>query len=218
MASFDRLGAWYGRLERWFSGGVMQRARLALVNELAAPRKVLLIGEGPGALVGELAERFPRAQLTCLDISEKLVQQGRAHLDRKGGSVAQCDWIVGDVRTAALSGGPWDLMVTSFVLDCFAEEELAVVVPKLAENLQPGGEWLFVDFQIPQKGGPCRWRAAAVVWLLYRFFRVTTGISATALVPPQPFFARAGLRLVVRRELGWGLVQAEVWRQGRGSV
>lgn len=265
MASFDDLARWYGPLERWLAGGVMRRARLALLDELRKPERILLIGEGPGALVGELARRFPEARLTCMDVSAKMIEEGRARWvretggERKGGRGAgfgrslltpalssrgegdrfsmvdrkecdsgsgvsengdrancdpsQCEWIQGDVRNEVIPGSSWDLVVTSFVLDCFTEEEMAVVVPKLSAGLRTGGEWLQVDFQIPKGGGFRAWRASAIVWMLYRFFRATAGLSAGRLVPPQPFFERVGLTRVAGQERDWGLVYAEIWQK-----
>ena len=210
MASFDDLAPWYGPLERWLSGGVMSRARLALLDQLNPPERVLLIGEGPGALVRELGRCFPGASLTCVDGSGAMIEVGRRHV-----GATPCEWIQADIRTDEIRGKPWDLVVTSFVLDCFTAEELERLVPKLATMLRDDGEWLQVDFQIPEKGLFKAWRAAVVVWLLYRFFRLAAGLSARKLNAPQPFFTRAGLSLKSRQEKGWGLVYAEIWCKSR---
>jgi hypothetical protein len=48
------------------------------------------------------------------------------------------------------------------------------------------------DFQIPPQGTLRRVRARIIHWLMYRFFRITTKLSAKFLVPPAPFLGQAG--------------------------
>ncbi len=208
MASFDRLARWYPVLEKWLDGGVMQRARLGLLDQLDPPERVLFIGEGPGKLVEAIGQRFPEAVMTCVDVSEAMMELGR-----QGSLARRCEWIRADIRADPVPDGPWDLVVTSFLLDCFTEDELSNVVPKLADGLGANGEWLQVDFQVPEKGGFWALRARLVIWLLYRFFRATTDLSAEALVPPQPLLLASGMMLKERRTFDRGLAYAEIWQR-----
>lgn len=214
MADFDRIASWYGWMERWLASGVMRRARLALLDELKAPLQILLVGEGPGQLIESLAERFPNASLTCVDSSAGMIDEGRRRMESHPTHAARCEWICADVLNG-LPDGEWDLVVTSFVLDCFTADELARLIPLIASRLRGEGEWLVVDFQIPPHGiGSLR--ARSIVWALYRFFGVTTGLRAQKLEPPQPFLESFSLVRSARRELDWGLVYAEIWRRGSG--
>lgn len=211
MAGFDRVAWCYDALEHGLAGGVMQRARLALLDELSPPQSILLIGEGPGHLVEALARRFPQARLTCVDASASMLKRGRERLDSVAGGAERCEWVCCDVADWQ-SARSWDLLVTAFFLDCFDEKELGQIMGQLESHVAPGGEWLLVDFQLPSKG-VARWRARAIVSLLYRFFRLTAGLGARTLVPPQPFLTEQGWRRLQRRELDWGLLYAELWRR-----
>ena len=72
--------------------------------------------------------------------------------------------------------------MTNFFLDCFQHDELERLVAKVAASAADNARWLLVDFRLPECGWR-KWRAKAVLALMYAFFRVTTGLSASRLTP-----------------------------------
>ncbi len=50
-----------------------------------------------------------------------------------------------------------------------------------------------------------------ILWTMYAFFRVTTGLSAEKLVAPDPYLERAGFTLHRRAESEWGLLHSDWW-------
>jgi hypothetical protein len=50
--------------------------------------------------------------------------------------------------------------------------------------------------------------------MLYRFFRVTTGLSGSMLTPPEEYLRRNGLELRERLVYDWGLLYSDWWRLG----
>lgn len=59
--SFDRIARYYQTLESIAAGSQMQRARLALLEHIPVPRRVLLAAEGHGRFLLECVRRFPDA-------------------------------------------------------------------------------------------------------------------------------------------------------------
>ena len=72
--------------------------------------------------------------------------------------------------------------------------------------------WLVTDFNIPQSGWP-KWRAKAVLRLAYTFFRVTTGIAANAISPPDEFLRDCGFEQKQRTEADAGLIYSAMWQR-----
>jgi hypothetical protein len=66
------------------------------------------------------------------------------------------------------------------------------------------------DFAVPAEG-LARWRAQAILLMAYAFFRLSTGIKARRLAPPDQWLKEAGFRMAGRSEMEWGLLYSEVW-------
>jgi ubiquinone/menaquinone biosynthesis C-methylase UbiE len=104
----------------------------------------------------------------------------------------------------------FDLVVTHFFLDCFRREELEALVAKVASVSTPDARWLLADFREPERGWR-RWRARLVLAVMYGFFRVVTGLSASRLTQPDGFLEAAGFRLAGRRLANFGLAHSDLW-------
>ena len=137
-----------------------------------------------------------------------------------------------DIRTWEPPGRHYDLIVTHFVLDCFPQAQLAGIIQDLARAASNDAVWLLADFCIPEKG-VARWRARAWLAVMYKFFRLTTGIQASELIDPTAFMQAAGFK---ERRLGTadqtnggskpslleasnssfgGMLKSELWRKRR---
>jgi ubiquinone/menaquinone biosynthesis C-methylase UbiE len=208
--SFDILAPHYRWMEWLSAGGKLQRCRTAFLDVIPAPRRVLFLGEGNGRCLSALLRRYPGAHCTCVDASTSMLERARRRvraLDLSGGEV---NFIHADITTWPVPEGEFDLLVTHFFLDCFPAEGLAVVVPRLARAAAPAARWLLADFCEPARG-LAKWRARAILWTMYRFFRVVTRLPARALVPPDPYLAASGFHLRERRTFDWGLLHSDWW-------
>ena len=86
------------------------------------------------------------------------------------------------------------------------------ILARLADAATADACWLAADFRKPEKG-PARWRAQAILALMYVFFRWATGIAATRLPGVDPLLRKQGFVLRERRILEWGLLQSDLWRR-----
>lgn len=205
--SFDRLAPFYRSMELFTAGGKLQRCRMAFLDEIPPPEKILLAGEGHGRFLPECARRFPAARIVVVDISAKMLEIARATVES-----GQVEYVHADFLTWDAPGGGFDLVVTNFFLDCFPPGELAAVVAKLGEMAAPQADWLLADFEIAP-AGLARWRSRVIVAMLYRFFNLATRLRTRALAPPDGELAKAGFTRHRRLTCEWGLLKSEWWRR-----
>lgn len=208
--SFDPLAPIYRLMERVFAGGKMQCCRVAFLDNIPEPHNILLLGEGHGRFLIPCRMKFPKAAITCVDASSGMIAQARQSLARSGLAEENIQFIQRNILEWSPPDGAFDLIVTHFFLDCFREDQLAILIPKLAQAAMPNAHWLVADFQIVSSGLK-RLRCRMIVSMLYAFFRVATHLSASKLIDPDPFFERAGFTLHRRIEEKWGLLRSDWW-------
>ena len=208
--SFDTLAPFYRLMESVAAGKKLQRCRLAFLDEIPAPRKILLAGEGHGRSLPAFTARFPAAEITVFDFSSRMLEIARKQKPHPAPCV---EFVNTDMLTWEAPHAGYDLIVTNFFLDCFPPDQLPAVVSKLATLATPSANLLLADFEIPPHG-PAKWRSRIIVALLYAFFRVVCGLKAKALVPPEADLGNAGFHLHKRLTWDWGLLKSEWWQRG----
>ena len=116
----------------------------------------------------------------------------------------------GDVREYEPRREEYDLIVTNFFLDCFAEQELAQVVARLAGNAAPQARWIVSDFR-EAEGTLGRLWTWAVIRALYAGFRMTTGLRVNRLPDYAAALARRGFLLRCEETALGGLLFSSLW-------
>lgn len=184
--SFDRLAGSYETLERLSFGGRLQACRVAGLPWIDAPGDVLVLGEGNGRFLVELALRLPLARIHVVDGSQKMLALARRRvIERMPWALDRIRFEQGRLPHFELRPGCYDLLVTNFFLDCFDDQGLDRLLPLLDDCLRRDAQWLLGDFCVPRAGWR-RWRAKAWLAAMYAFFRVTTGLEAREWVDPLP--------------------------------
>ncbi len=98
---------------------------------VAAPRRVIDLGCGPGNSTGVLAERWPKAELTGLDSSPEMIAAARR-------AAPGLDWRVGDMAAwGDEKGQTYDVVFSSAALQWL--DDHAAAFPKLLSRVAPGG-------------------------------------------------------------------------------
>jgi ubiquinone/menaquinone biosynthesis C-methylase UbiE len=202
---FDSLAPFYRSMELLAAGGKMQRCRVRFIAEIPPPRAILIVGEGHGRFLRECIRCFPRAHVTVIDSSRRMLDlaRGKTTSDR-------VDFIHADFLGLVGPTARYDLVVTHFFLDCFPADPLAAVIAKLGKMATPTAHWLLADFEIAPFG-VARWRSRVIVALLYGFFRTVTGIRANQLVAPEMDLEKVGFTRHRRETFDWGLLKSEWW-------
>jgi SAM-dependent methyltransferase len=208
--SFDAIAPWYRTLETLAFGNTLQRARVACLAEIQAPRRALIVGEGNGRFLLELLRAHPGVQVDCVDASGRMLLLARQRLE--GDDADRVQFLQRDLLTWTPAATRYDLIVTHFFLDCFPAAELGEIVSKLSEAAAEKASWLLADFCLPQSA-LARLRARAWLGVMYGFFRLTARIEATELVDPAPFLRSAGFLLSSQQLFSGGLLKSQCWRK-----
>jgi len=207
---FDLLAPHYRWMEFVLAGQKLQRCRTAFLNQVAAPKDILLVGEGHGRALVECCQRFSNTRIVYLDASKRMLDYARRRLSPK--RQAHVEFIHADIlQWQARSPRSFDLIVTNFFLDCFRQDQLKHIIDKLARAATPEADWLLSDFQVA-RSGLVRIRSHIILWAMFFFFRVVTQLPATRLTTPDPLLKTAGFALQQRVETEWGLLHSDWWR------
>jgi ubiquinone/menaquinone biosynthesis C-methylase UbiE len=204
--SFDRVAPHYRWLETLVFGNQLQQARTAFVREIEPPHRVLIVGEGDGRFLAELL-RIAAPRIDCVEASASMIALARKHLRD-----ADVNFIQTDIRDLTLCQVHYDLIVSHFFFDCFAEVALAQIITTLANAATPGAQWLVADFCYPARGWH-RWRARALIAAMYFFFRAATGIEAHRLVDYCPLLRAEDFRLTKERFSRHGEIRSQLWQR-----
>ncbi len=203
--SNDALAPCYEWLERLVYGGALQRARL---HGLATwrgddPSKVLVLGDGDGRFLECALARWPAASFVSIDASA-----GMERLARRRGDPSRVRFVHRAIASglAEIESNSADLVVSHFFLDCFEETSLRAWVPEIRRCLRPGRPWLVSEFDA------VRWWQRAGLWVMYRFFRLTTETKACAFPTYRPLLRDEGW--TCQESVRWwgGFLVSECWR------
>lgn len=203
--NFNYVAPFYRWLEGIVFGHALQRARTAFVRQIDPPRRVLIVGEGDGRFLEEFVRFYPRAEIDCVEASERMIALARRRVPAS--TVRFVPAILAQVR---LEAGRYDLLVSHFFLDCFGEKTLGEVVSKLSRSASAEAQWLIADFCLPPSGWK-RTRAQALIAIMYRFFRSVAGIEARRLVDYRPHLRAARFALQRETVSPNEMIRSEVW-------
>ena len=102
-------------------------ARIAI----AAPKRIIDLGCGPGNSTAALAERWPKAELTGLDSSPEMIASARK-------DAPQRDWRVGDIAAWSNENQQcYDIVFSNAALQWV--DDHATLFPKLLSHVAAGG-------------------------------------------------------------------------------
>jgi tRNA (cmo5U34)-methyltransferase len=201
---FDRLSPFYDALVRIFFGRSLTRTQLHFLPELKTPGSALIFGGGTGKILAEMIRQDIAKTYCYVDISEKMIAKAKKRTAGKNNGV---EFICGSYD--AIPQKKFDLIVTPFVLDCFTDEELALVMKTLQERLAPGGKWLFADFNVPEKGA--RTFSRFLIRILYFFFNVICGLGVKKLPGFEQHFEVVNMKKVKEEFFLRGMLTAKVY-------
>jgi SAM-dependent methyltransferase len=147
LSRLDWAG-WWQRFEDQQTFHIPRREqRFVLMLELVAevtggaPRAILDLACGTGAISARAAPRFPDARLVALDVDPLLLAIGQHTLGDFDGRLS---WLRSDLRGAGWADAlrpfaPFDAVLTSTALHWLAAPDLVRLYRGLAELIAPGG-------------------------------------------------------------------------------
>ena len=203
----DRLARWYRLLEYLVFGRALERRRFEYLDQLAGVRNALLLGDGDGRFTAEFVKRYPLARVDSVELSSGMLALAQTRLR----GFENVRFWAADARTIDLPR-QYDLIATHFFLDCFLVDELQPLVARIAAHCPRGGWWLVSEFGLPD-AGLRRVAARALIWIMYLFFWITTGLKVRRLPEYRPVLEESGFRIRRRRLTAGGLLVSELWER-----
>lgn len=140
---FGETGASYDRIVRLGTFGIDSIWKRRILERLDHPRRVLDLACGTGILSFAIAARFPRCDVTGVDITEGYLAVAREKAKTKQGSRVR--FVQGWAEEFS-SDRPYDAVTSSYLAKYADLPRLAKSLPGL---LVPGGQVLFHDFSYP---------------------------------------------------------------------
>lgn len=121
-----------------------QRARIARVLELVdvgSDAGVLDFGCGTAELTTELAIRYPKARLTGIDFSDRVIAVAKDKLR----SLSNIRLMAGEIDTAPLEPGTFDLILCVTVLQHIDPARLPAILGRISALLNPSGRLILLE-------------------------------------------------------------------------
>ncbi len=114
------------------------------------PIKVLDIGAGTGMLSERLLKEYPNADITMLDFSPEMLEQGKAYFAQNGLDHGNIKRVCSDFITKPLPKGPYELILSSYALHHIrTADDLKNVYQKIADALQENyGTFFCIDYYL----------------------------------------------------------------------
>ena len=142
---FDGIARRYDLLNHLLSLGIDRgwRRRVVRMVRLHRPAEILDMATGTGDLAIMLAEACPAAQITGIDLSERMLAIGREKVERKGLS-GRIRLSQGDAETPRYGEGRFDAATVAFGVRNF--EDLPGGMTGLYRALKPGGRLYVLEF------------------------------------------------------------------------
>jgi SAM-dependent methyltransferase len=194
----DRIASCYRWLEYLVFGRELERRRFRFVDDIAARRRALVLGDGDGRFLARL-RALSDACIDYVDASARMLELARA---RAGAD--RIRYRHADALTVPLTPSSYDLIVTHFFLDCFNPADLERLIERAHAAAEPGAVWLISEFRQP------RW-ARPLLAAMYLFFRVTARLSNNRLIDHRPLLQQRGFRLLREETSRRGLLVTELW-------
>lgn len=111
-----------------------------LPSDHQAPLNILDLGAGTGLLSACAIDTYPEAQLTLLDISEKMLSLARERFSGKN----DIRYICADYSKTPLAGS-YDIVVSALSIHHLDQDSKKIVFKNIYDHLKPGGLFINAD-------------------------------------------------------------------------
>lgn len=202
VGNFDRVAPVYDSLARFFFGQSIRSSQVSALHLIPDGSTILILGGGTGWILEEIDRRAANCRIWYIDQSQQMIVLARS----RSGLKNIISFIQGSVSSIP-QGQKFDVIITNFFLDLLPDKTLHGILSSLLKLLNPGGLWFVTDF-VDNK-----WWHSVYLFIMYRFFRLATGIEANRL--PDWKQGIAGLRLikVERRFFYYGFIESGVYKK-----
>ena len=149
-AMFDRISPKYDALNHLLSFNIdkVWRRKTAKAVAKSHPNTILDLATGTADLAIAVAKRNPHAHLIGMDISEKMLDIGKAKVAQRK-MENQIELRLGDAAALPFENESFDAVTVAFGVRNF--EDLYEGLSEISRVMKPGGQAVFLEFSMPEK-------------------------------------------------------------------
>lgn len=182
-------------------GKALERAQQHFLTSIRADDRILILGGGSGTFLSSLLKLQPHVRIDYIDISERMIRLAREKTRHPPG----VNFITGTEQD--IPDRTYSVVITNFYLDLFSDETLPGIIQKIKNHLTSDARWLVTDFV-----NETVWQRV-MLWVMYRFFRLTTGIEAQRLPRWQHYLATAMGKNLIHKKFYGGFIMTTVFHR-----
>lgn len=149
-AMFDRISPKYDALNHLLSFNIdkVWRRKTAKTVSKFYPKTILDLATGTSDLAIELAQRNPQAHIIGVDLSEKMLEIGKAKIAKQSlDNQIELQW--GDAAALPFEDSTFDTVTVAFGVRNF--EDLGKGLSEIHRVLKPNGLVFILEFSMPEK-------------------------------------------------------------------
>ena len=149
-AMFDRISPKYDALNHLLSLNIdkVWRKKTAKAVAKSQPKTILDLATGTADLALALAKRNPQAHIIGMDISEKMLDIGKAKVAQRK-MESQIELRLGDAAELPFESHRFDAVTVAFGVRNF--EDLGKGLSEISRVLKPGGRAIILEFSMPER-------------------------------------------------------------------
>jgi ubiquinone/menaquinone biosynthesis C-methylase UbiE len=166
MANFNGVAGVYDFLKGLIFGKQLHKASTYFLSRIPSNSQILIVGGGTGQLLTGFESSH---QITYVELSEAMISRAKKVKSKAAVNFHQADILEWK------SDREFDFVITPFILDCFQEEQLNLIYPKLKSILNSEGKWIQTDFY------PKNSIQKLLIKIMYSFFSASTGLETKKL-------------------------------------
>ncbi|MCR9251769.1 MAG: class I SAM-dependent methyltransferase [bacterium] len=166
MSNFDRIAWIYDLIKYVVFGNTLETAEMGFVNDIKDEDYILIVGGGTGNVLNTIPSN---CGIDYVELSEKMLEKARKRKSDLSISFYKADYLSFEPTTK------YDVIICSFFLDVFNDDNLRLVLQKLSKELKSdSGILLVTDFN-KQHDKPF------LSWLMHLFFKVFANLESSNL-------------------------------------
>ena len=148
-AMFDRISPKYDALNHLFSLNIdkVWRRKTAKTVSKSHPKAILDLATGTADLAIAMAKRNPQAHIIGMDISEKMLEIGKAKVAQQN-LESQIELRLGDAASLPFEEGAFDAVTVAFGVRNF--ENLSNGLAEISRVLKTNGQVCILEFSMPE--------------------------------------------------------------------
>lgn len=204
--NYDKIAGHYDTLSRLVFFKSQVNAQINQLQYIRENSYVLIVGGGTGWILEELSKIYTGLMIVYVEISAKMIALSQKR-NYKNNHVEFVNMGIEDFKTDVI----FDVILTPFLFDNFAEQRAAKVFVQLNEYLKKDGLWFLVDFSLNKTNG--NWWKWLLLRSMYGFFKLLGIVEAHQLIDMNPYFFKANYLIVEERLYYGSFIKATIFRK-----